>query len=214
MGAFSTFPEPPMSEATAERRLFSIGHSNHPLETFLALLRRHRIEVLVDARSHPYSRFASHFDTGSLKKAVVEAGMKYLFLGKELGGRPEGDEFYDAQGHVLYSRVAESPEFLEGIRRLETGVTRYRVALLCSEENPSGCHRRLLVGRVLAAHGIMLDHIRGDGRVQTESELEAEEEQRRTRGQTALFEEREEEEEWRSIQSVLQRGLRKDSSGR
>lgn len=203
-----------MSEATAERRLFSIGHSNHPLETFLALLRRHRIEVLVDARSHPYSRFASHFDTGSLKKAVVEAGMKYLFLGKELGGRPEGDEFYDAQGHVLYSRVAESPEFLEGIRRLETGVTRYRVALLCSEENPSGCHRRLLVGRVLAAHGIMLDHIRGDGRVQTESELEAEEEQRRTRGQTALFEEREEEEEWRSIQSVLQRGLRKDSSGR
>lgn len=197
-----------------ERRLFSIGHSNHPLETFLDLLRQHGIEVLVDVRSHPYSKFASHFEAGSLRKAVVDAGMKYLFLGKELGGRPVGDEFYDAEGHVLYSRVAESPLFLEGIRRLETGVSKYRVALLCSEEDPSGCHRRLLVGRVLATRGILLDHIRGDGRVQTEAQLQAEEEQNRTKGQAELFEEPHQEKAWRSIQSVLPRGPQQTSSGR
>ena len=102
-----------------DARLYSIGHSNHALETFLELLRQHRIEVLVDARSHPYSKFAPHFDAHSLKQAVIGAGMKYLFMGKELGGRPDGDEFYDAEGHVLYWRVAESHLFLDGIARLE-----------------------------------------------------------------------------------------------
>lgn len=203
-----------MSETpTTERHIFSIGHSNHPLETFLALLKQHRIEVLVDARSHPYSRFAPHSDSGSLKGAVTDVGIKYLLMGKELGGRPEGDEFYGAEGHVLYSRVAESRPFLEGIRRLETGVHKYRVALLCSEEDPAACHRRLLVGRVLATRGILLDHIRGDGRIQAEAEIQAEEEQCRSKGQFALFE-TPQENAWRSIQSVSQRGRRQSSSAR
>jgi len=201
-----------MSDATPnERRLLSIGHSSHSLETFLVLLKQHRIEVLVDARSHPFSRFASHFDAAALKKAVVDAGIRYLFLGKELGGRPDGEEFYDDDGHVLYWRVAESALFLEGLRRLEKGMVKYRVALLCSEEDPASCHRRLLIGRVLAARGIVLDHIRGDGRIQTEAELQVEEEQRRTKGQGSLFERREDK-TWRSTQSVSRKGPRQSSS--
>jgi len=198
-----------MREVTLNR-LLSIGHSNHSLEKFVSLLKQHRIEVLVDARSSPYSRFAPQFNAGFLKKALVNSRMKYLFLGKELGGRPEGSEFYDAQGYVLYWRIAESPLFLEGIRRLEIGVTKYRVALLCSEEDPSGCHRRLLIGRVLAMRGIRLDHIRGDGRIQTEEDLLSKEHDQ-TGGQPMLFE-RHGEKAWKSIQSVLQRGPQQDSS--
>lgn len=197
-----------------DARLYSIGHSNHALERFLELLRQHQIEVLVDARSHPYSKFAPHFDAGSLQEAVIGAGIKYLFMGKELGGRPDGDEFYDAEGHVLYWRVAESHFFLDGIARLENGITKYRVALMCSEENPSACHRRLLVGRVLTAHGIQLEHIRGDGSIQTEAELEAEEQRGRAEGQIGFFDEPHQEKAWRSIQSVLQRGRRQTSSER
>lgn len=197
---------------TTCRRLFSIGHSNHALERFLDLLRQHQIEVLVDARSHPYSRFAPHFDTRSLKEAVTRAGIKYLYLGKELGGRPDGDEYYDTEGHVLYWRVAESPLFLDGIERLESGIAKYRVALMCSEEDPSACHRRLLIGRVLATRAVQFEHIRGNGRVQTEAELQAEEERRRTNGQIGFFEEPSREKAWRSIQSVLQRGRRQSSS--
>lgn len=196
-----------------DRHLFSIGHSNHPLQTFLDLLKLHQIQVLVDARSYPYSKYASHFDTQALKTAVSDAGIKYLFLGRELGGRPEGTEFYDAEGHVLYSRVAESPLFLEGIRRLESGIKKYRIAILCSEEDPSSCHRHLLIGRVLSSRGIVIDHIRGDGRVQTESELRKEEASRRDNRQAMLFEESEET-AWRSIQSVLPRGQRPSSSER
>jgi uncharacterized protein (DUF488 family) len=186
-------------------RLFSIGHSNHPLERFLALLLQNRIEVLVDARSHPYSRFAPHFATASLKEAVTSAGIKYLFMGKELGGRPDGDEFYDKDGHVLYWRVAETQLFLDGIERLENGIAKYRVALMCSEENPSVCHRRLLVGRVLAARGIEFEHIRGNGRVQTEKEVRADEERRRTDGQIEFFGEPPRDNAWRSVQSGRER---------
>ena len=194
---------------TTTRRLFSIGHSNHTSEKFLDLLRQHRIEVLVDARSHPYSRFTPHFRARLLQEAVTGAGIEYLFMGKELGGRPDGDEFYDAEGHVLYWRVAESQLFLDGIARLENGIKKYRVAIMCSEENPAVCHRRLLVGRVLKTRGVQLEHIRGDGSILTEAELQAEEDRRRTNGQIGLFEESPQETAWKSKQPVLQRGRRR-----
>src|SRR5829696_9023919 len=118
------------------RAILTIGHSNYSLEAFIELLRAHRIEVLVDVRSQPYSKYTPHFESRALKESLPAAGIKYLFMGKELGGRPDGDEFYDSEGFVLYSRLAESPLFLEGISRLESGMEQgLRVAIMCSEEN-------------------------------------------------------------------------------
>lgn len=195
-----------------DRLLFSIGHSNHPLETFLRLLKMHQIEILVDARSYPYSKYAPHFSAQSLNDAVTRLGTKYLFMGKELGGRPEEDEFYDDEGYVIYSRLAQAPSFLEGIRRLENEMEGHRVAILCSEEDPSCCHRKLLVGRVLTKRGITLKHIRGDGRIQLDSEIaDIGALQERDKRQAMLFHEPEEP-VWRSIQSVSQKGKRMSSS--
>jgi len=146
--------------------LFTVGHSNHSLETFIDLLKSHKIDVLVDVRSKPFSRFSPQFNKEGLEKAVKASGIKYLFLGKELGGRPQDSEFYDNHGFVLYSQIAESPLFLKGIDRLIKGIKTYRVAVMCGEENPANCHRRLLVGRVLAKRGVSIRHIRGDGTVQ------------------------------------------------
>src|SRR5947209_5869026 len=138
------------SSSLSMPELFSVGHSNHPLEKFIELLRSQQIEVLADVRSHPFSRFAPHFNGPSLAGALEAAGIRYLFLGKELGGRPVGEEFYDEEGRVLYNRLAASPLFRSGVERLRSGMRRYRVALMCSEENPDVCHRHLLIGRVLA----------------------------------------------------------------
>ena len=91
--------------------LYSIGHSNHPLETFLQLLKAHAIEVLADVRSQPHSRYAPQFNQEALRRAVTQAGLRYPYLGKELGGRPAQQEFYDATGHVLYAKVAQSEAF-------------------------------------------------------------------------------------------------------
>ena len=186
-------------------RIYSIGHSNHPLDTFIALLAAHGIEVLVDVRSAPYSRYAPHFNPATLKEHLSAAGCRYLYLGKELGGRPEGAEFYDAAGHVRYDRLAESPSFLAGLERLIAGAGRFRVAIMCSEEDPAGCHRRLLIGRVLAGRGIALIHIRGDGRLQSEAEIAAAAQvPEDVAGQPALFDV-EETTAWKSIRSVSPR---------
>jgi len=150
-------------------RIFTIGHSNHEPKHFRRLLSEHEIEVLVDVRSWPHSKYVQWADAAALPGWVSEAGMRYLFLGKELGGRPEGDEFYDAEGHVLYGKVAEQGWFKRAIERLERGAAEYRVAIMCSEEDPSHCHRRLLVSKVLLEHGIAVAHIRKSGRVEVES---------------------------------------------
>jgi len=152
-------------------RIYSIGHSNHVIEKFLQLLELHRIDVLVDVRSVPASRFAPQFGHARLRASVVDAAREYVFLGKELGGRPGGAEYYDDEGHVLYGVRAAAPDFVDGLARLAELSARRRVAILCSEENPESCHRRLLVSRALAPRGIGVEHIRGDGRLQQESEL-------------------------------------------
>jgi uncharacterized protein (DUF488 family) len=157
-----------MSNSNTPERpaLFTVGHSNHSLETFLGLLTRHGIQVLVDTRSYPHSKYVTHFNKEELTVALERAGVKYLYLGAELGGRPEEEEYFDGEGRVLYYRLAESPVFLRGIQRLEAGSRHYRVALLCSEEDPAVCHRHLLVSRVLAQRGNDVRHIRGDGSLQ------------------------------------------------
>ena len=195
-----------------ELSIFTIGHSNHELREFVDLLKSNEIEVLVDIRSNPYSRFAPRFNKEHFKNVIQAAGIKYLFLGKELGGKPKDSEFYDSEGFVLYSRIAESPLFLEGMERLMNGIVNYRVVLMCSEENPANCHRRLLVGRVLSEKGVQVQHIRGDGRVQPEDEVARElEETRKDNAQQRLFDAKEVP-EWKSTQSVLQRRAPKNSS--
>jgi uncharacterized protein (DUF488 family) len=182
--------------------IFSIGHSNQSVEAFLSLLQQYAIQVLVDVRSRPYSRYVSHFSSAPLAAAVRQAGLKYMFMGKELGGRPDGDEFYDAGGHVLYNRVAKAPFFLDGIKRLKEGGRTYRIAIMCSEEDPTACHRHLLIGRVLAEQGVNLIHIRGDGLMQTEKELISPKEE--VSYAQSLWGEQlpEEENTWRSIRPV------------
>jgi uncharacterized protein (DUF488 family) len=154
------------------RTLWSIGHSNHPFERFVALLTQHEIEVLVDVRTSPYSKYAPQFGREAMSAALARVGVKYLYLGKELGGRPVGSRYYAADGRVLYDELAKSELFRAGADRLEQGLTQYRCAIMCSEENPCVCHRHLLVSRVMRARGVEVRHVRGNGRMETFEEVE------------------------------------------
>lgn len=191
--------------------IWTVGHSNHPWEEFLELLTRHGVGLLVDVRSSPYSRYASHFNQEAMGPALHAGGIQYLFLGDLLGGRAEGEQFYDDAGRVCYDRVAQSPGFQQGIDRLVTAAQAGRAAIMCGEEDPAECHRRLLVGRVLAGRAVEIMHIRGDGRAQSEAELAADEQFRKTGGQLTLFD-REEAEPWKSTRSVLPRNPPPSSS--
>lgn len=202
-----------MSEE-ATRTIYSIGHSNHSLDKFFGLLAEHGIEVLVDVRSQPYSKYTTHFNKAEIKQAVAEHGLKYLFLGKELGGRPDNPDLYDeSDGHVDYTQVATSPLFLEGIERLEKGSEKYRVAIMCSEEKPQNCHRHLLIGRVLVERGNRVLHLRADGSTQSQHEVANQIKSSNPDYVQPKLILDEEITEWKSTRSVLPKKARKNSSG-
>jgi uncharacterized protein (DUF488 family) len=181
---------------------YTLGHSNHDLETWLALVLKHEIDVVVDTRSSPYSKYVPQFDRELIQRSLEEAGIRYLFLGAELGGRPANPTYYDAKGHVLYSRLREDARFQAAIARLETDIGRSQVALVCGEEDPAHCHRRLLIGRVLTERGHAMLHIRGDGRLESDATVATTSGKPLVDAQGELFAELEED-KWRSTASVL-----------
>lgn len=184
-------------------RVFTIGHSNHDWPRFLALLHASGIEVVADVRSVPSSAYSPQFEGRLLAASLAAVGMRYVFLGAELGGRPPDPQMYDSEGHVLYGLLSESHAFRLGIERLLGGTEQFRVALMCGEEDPTSCHRRRLIGRVLGALGVEVVHIRGDGRHQSEAEVEAEERIRYPeRFQLRLLADRA---EWRSVNPLMHR---------
>jgi uncharacterized protein (DUF488 family) len=151
--------------------VFTIGHSTHTAEMFLALLRDAGITAVADVRSAPYSRYLPQFNQDVLSRNLQAAGISYAFLGKELGGRPRERESYN-NGVADYERMAASQAFREGIRRVVEGAKQYRIALMCSEHDPLDCHRCLLVSRRLAAAGVSVRHILADGSIKTHEEIE------------------------------------------
>lgn len=145
--------------------VYTIGHSTHSIEAFIGFLQRHEITVLADVRSRPYSRYSPQFDREALIRALPLHGIRYGFLGRELGGRPDDAACYE-NGRVCYARVAETEPFRRGIERILRAARCARVALMCTEKEPLDCHRTLLVARALAARGIVVRHILEDGRLE------------------------------------------------
>ena len=145
-----------------ETRVLTVGHSNHPLETFVSLLRQHGVTTLADVRSAPFSRFNPQFNRKSLDAALQAHSIAYLFMGHALGGRPEDRSCYE-NGRVRYDRLARTPLYREGIDQVVETAGVERLALMCAEREPLDCHRTLLVGRSLAERGATVSHILADG---------------------------------------------------
>ena len=144
-------------------RVFTIGHSNYPPERFVGLLEQHRVNMLSDVRSAPYSRFNPQFNRETLKETLSACGIRYVYLGRELGGRPKDSSCYDESGRVQYRLVARTELFRNGIKRVIRGAGNYRTALMCAEKEPLKCHRTLLVSEALFGHGVAVCHILEDG---------------------------------------------------
>ena len=150
----------------SERILYTIGHSKHPIEKLLGLLKLHGIDTLVDVRTYPMSRFNPQFNKKKLDESLAAEKIAYMFMGDSLGGRPEGEQFYDEDGRTLYYRMAQTAVFRQSLQQLTDVAETKCVAIMCSEEDPESCHRKLLVGRaLLQTTEITLRHIRSDGSV-------------------------------------------------
>lgn len=143
-------------------RVFTIGHSTHPIEAFIALLDRHSIDCIADVRSAPYSRRNPQFNRENLQRSLKMHGIAYVWLGRELGARAEDDACY-VDGKVQFDRLAATTGFRSGIDRMVEGSQKYTVAMMCAEKEPLDCHRTILVARRLAERGVAIEHILENG---------------------------------------------------
>jgi len=151
--------------------IYTIGHSNHKWEKLLNLLQIHAIGAVCDVRSRPYSRFNPQFNREMARDALKAAGIDYIYLGMELGGRPEDESCYE-NGLVRYDRVARSEFFRQGLARLKEERETHRLALMCAEKDPLHCHRMLLISRQLAEEGIPVHHILADGKFEDQEQAQ------------------------------------------
>jgi uncharacterized protein (DUF488 family) len=136
--------------------LYTIGHSNHPADRFVELLKQHEIQLVVDVRSSPYSRYVPQANRETLARSLGSAGITYRWLGDQLGGKPEGTV-------ADYDQLRASPTFEKGIRDLQILANGSPTAIMCSEGDHRSCHRHKLITPALVEQGVDVVHIQPDG---------------------------------------------------
>lgn len=140
--------------------IYTIGYGARDIDAFIAALQQYHIEFLLDIRSRPYSRYKPDFSQDSLEDHLRRAGIRYVFMGDTLGGRPADPTCYDAGGKVDYTQLEQRAFYREGLDRVARAYEQGRaVVLMCSEGKPEACHRSKLIGKSLASRGIPVAHI-------------------------------------------------------
>lgn len=152
--------------------IYSIGHSDLPIDRFLRLIADAGVTAIADVRTSPYSKRYPWFSRQELKGSLRDVGVSYAYLGLELGGRPADPHLLDSHGVADYDSMAKTSLYSTGIQRLYVGMQKYRIAMVCSERDPLHCHRCLMVGRTLLGVHVNAFHIHHDGRLESQSEAE------------------------------------------
>jgi uncharacterized protein (DUF488 family) len=154
--------------------ILTIGYGARSMPEFLEALRAADVEYLVDVRSAPYSRFKPEFSKRALAAELEAHGIRYVFMGDALGGKPDDPRMRDASGRVDYERLRLSPAFHAGLERLAAGWEGdCRIALMCAEGRPQACHRTKLVAEELVRNGVPVAHIDEQGAIRSHAEIMA-----------------------------------------
>jgi len=142
----------------------TLGHSNHSIERFVALLKAAGVERLVDVRSTPWSRRHPQFGQKNLERSLAEAGIAYVHEGAALGGKPQRGGSYD--------QLAARPAFKDALDRVIEEAQETTLCLMCAEKEPLDCHRTVLVSRRLAERGVNIEHLLADGGTRSHHKVE------------------------------------------
>ncbi len=151
--------------------ILTIGHSSLAYERFRELLREASVTAVADVRSSPFSKYSPQFNRDNLRNELRLDDISYVFLGDELGGRPRDAHCFH-NGVADYEKMAKTADFERGLDRVLEGARKYRIAMMCSEQDPLDCHRCLLVGRTLHERGVTLRHILSSGQTINQGEIE------------------------------------------
>lgn len=145
--------------------IYTIGHSTHSQEEFISILEIYNIEILVDIRSYPGSRYVPHFNKENMEKWIPDNNIKYIHM-PELGGRRKAIKEIDKSlingwrqlAFRNYAGYSLTDEYNEGIDKLISMAKKERLCYMCAESLPWRCHR-LIVSNTLVLKGINVYHI-------------------------------------------------------
>ncbi len=174
-----------MEKLATGNPIYTIGYGSHSREVFIELLHMHQIAYLIDVRSAPYSRYKPEFSKAPLADAIEQHGIRYVFMGDTIGGRPDDKTCYNDNGKVDYEKVKATQAYQHGIQRLQTASEQqHAIILMCSEAKPQDCHRCKLIGTTLTNEkNIKVIHIDEKGAQLTQEQVI----ERLTGGQQLLF---------------------------
>lgn len=146
--------------------LYTIGYGNRNIRAFIQLLQKYEIDILVDVRTNPFSRYNPDFTAKKLELHLINNDFKYLFLGFELGGKPSDLDCY-TNNEVDYEKIQNKDFFRSGIDELiNLSNTGLKIAIMCAEQSPLHCHRKSLIGDYMKAnHAFNILHIDRDGSI-------------------------------------------------
>jgi|TARA_Y100000310_G_scaffold343990_1_gene454403 uncharacterized protein (DUF488 family) len=146
--------------------IYTVGHSNHNIEKFIGLLKANGIESIIELRSVPKSKYSPHFNKPNLTYELSRNGIRYLDMGKYLGGRPDDKTVLNIENKIEEDLIEKKEWYLNSIMRLINLSKESKVAIMCSEENPNNCHRGYIITHTLLKKGEEVSHIRGSGKIQ------------------------------------------------
>jgi len=157
------------------KQCYTIGYGNYTIDRVITFLQNVSIDVIIDVRSSPYSRFNPHFNRENLENSLNRSDIGYRHMGDTIGGRYTDPGLLFPDGTVDYRKVRDTEPFREGISQLLSIIASgKKIALMCAEKEPERCHRFALISPVLQAKGISVIHVRPEGKPQTNEELERE----------------------------------------
>ena len=154
--------------------MYTIGYATKNISEYIDQLRRYNVTVVADIRSVPYSNTFYDYHQEALTGHLRSAGIRYVYLGLELGPRSKDSSHYNEAGQVQFDRLMASELFKSGINRLQDGLDKgFSIALSCAEKDPAICHRSLLVGWALKhQYQHELQHILHSGELESQTHLE------------------------------------------
>lgn len=126
--------------------IYTIGYGGRKFEEFLSLLKRHGINLLVDVRRFPKSKYLEYVKE-NLEQELPQRGIGYVFMGDTLGGFRRG-----------YEEYMKTEAYMRGIKDLLDLTKKGEVVIMCLERNPKGCHRRY-ISQTLQDLGVQILHI-------------------------------------------------------
>jgi uncharacterized protein (DUF488 family) len=153
--------------------IYTIGHSNYPVEKLIDMLKRYDINTVVDIRGTPYSKYNIQYNKETIANTLREAGFLYIYMARELAAKRENKKSYNKEGYSDFEKVIAEEEFLKGIERLKLGCEKgYKIALLGAMQDPIRCHRSILVGRALRDNKFNVNHILDDYTIASQEKIE------------------------------------------